>query len=262
MRLPGSMSLEASCYRIPEGFPPATVATVNGVIASPLDLVLAELTDAMERLDPWGLEFNWLVDNFHHMPPSPSLTAAYRRMSQSSKIQVKYFGLSGLFQGDAASLERVPLDDATLSQLPPTVRQATIGGIAGVRDPAPATISVLGRIATTQSLPVGIRNYAAEALAKIHTKDTLPYLAALLDSQDARLRNWAFAGFTRFVDNLPIEKPEMMTTMAWMKPQGPQPYRTADTDRHIASFGASTERNAEYVSFWKAWWSQTKDQLK
>lgn len=261
MHVPGAQSLESSCYRIPEGFPAASVQGANGTAPSVIDLVLAELTNAAERLDPWGIEFDWLVLNFRHMPPSASLIAAYRRMSESSKIQVKYFGLSGLLKGDAASLEQMPLDDATLAQLPSTVRQLVLGPL-GTRDPSPSTIAVLGRIATTQNLRVGTRGSAARSLAMIHTKETLPFLAVLLDSPDSALRSWAFVGFTRFVNNLPIDVPEMMTTMAWAEPQGPAPYRTAETDRHIASTIVPDAKHAEYTSFWKAWWARMQNQIK
>lgn len=56
--------------------------------------------------------------------------------------------------------------------------------------------------------------------------------------------------------NLPIEMPAMVTTMAWMKPQGPSPYRNADTDGHIGSYRTPADKQAEYVAFWKAWWAQ------
>jgi hypothetical protein len=113
-------------------------------------------------------------------------------------------------------------------------------------------------MATTESLVVGIRGKAAEPLAMIHTKDTLPFLAVLLDSPDAELRNRAFTGFSRFVRNLPIQRAEMITTMAWMKPQGPAPYRNDETDQHGCDISVPNERHSEYASFWKAWWSRNQ----
>ncbi len=263
IRVPGSRNLEDSCYLLPEGSAPPSIATANAPPPAPLDLVLAELMNAAETFDPHGWEFLSTVDNFIRMPPSSSLTAVLRKMCQSSKTHVKAIGLAGLlFRGDSTVLSDLPLDSVTLSGLPVVVRASMISSIATVRDPTPSTVAVLGRIATTQTLAPGIRGCAAEALAKIHTVDTLPTLALLLDSPEAVLRNWAFAGFSRFVDNLPIEKPEMFTTMAWMHPQGPTPYRTADTDKHIADITVPAEKHAEYTSFWKAWWSRMKDQMK
>ena len=97
---------------------------------------------------------------------------------------------------------------------------------------------------------------AAEALSKIHTRESLRSLVTLLESGDAKLRNLALSGFSRFVLNLPVETPEMVTTMAWMKPQGPTPYRSGETDRHSAILGAPEERHSEYVLFWKNWWAE------
>jgi len=252
--------LQDSCYRLPEGVPPPSTTTAGATAPSPGDLVLAELTNAAETFDAHTSEFFLTAGAFFRMPPSPSLMGAYRQMSQSSNIQVKVLGLIGLLQqGDATALDQLPKDVQTLSSL--ALRGQVTGAISMVRDPSPVTVAALGSLAT-QSPGLGIQYSAAEALSKIHTKESLPYFALLLDSQDMKLRNWAFEGFSRFVMNLPVETPEMVTTMAWTKPQGPQPYRTTETDRHTGGFGTPEAKQAEYVSFWKAWWSQMQDKIK
>jgi hypothetical protein len=261
IRVTGSKDFESACYRLPEGTASQHASTVDGNPPLPLDVVLAELTSAAETFDPFGFEFALIVDNFQHMPPSDSLTATYQRMSQSTKVAVKALGTVGLFRDDAASLEQIPVDPAILDRLPVIVRAPLISNIRAVRDPSPATIAALGRMITTRTIAIGIRICAAESFAKIHTKETLPLIATLLDADDAELRNWAFSGFSRFVNNLPIEKGGMVTNMAWMQPQGPAPYRTKETDGHISDVGVPLERHAEYTSFWKAWWSRMQNQI-
>jgi len=261
VQIPAAQSLETSCYRRPEGTLPPATATTGTAAPSPVELMLAELTNAAEKFDPHGFEFIQTIDSFFHMPPSPALTAAFRQMSQSTNPNVKVLGLIGLITGgDSASLGLLPLENT-----PPLNR---FGGgrmgwaISTVRDSAPVTVRELGSIATGKNVPLGIRQCAAEALAKIHTKETLPFAALFLDSQDVTLQKWGLDAFSRFVMNLPIEKPEMLTTMAWMKPQGPAPYSSPETDRHIAGPGIPESKLPEYISFWKAWWSQMQNHLK
>jgi hypothetical protein len=90
----------------------------------------------------------------------------------------------------------------------------------------------------------------------------LPYLAKLLDSQDAELRAQAVAGFTLFVRNLPIETPAAVVGMAVSKPVASAPYRTPDTDKYSSWVGferAEDEQSA--VGFWRNWWTTHREEL-
>ena len=102
---------------------------------------------------------------------------------------------------------------------------------------------------------------AADALALIHTRETLPYLAPLLDSNDTEVRKSALWGFSRFVDNLPVAVPTNIPGML-LAPQGPTPYRTSETDGHSPGRRppGSTDDAAD-VQFWKSWWASMKVKL-
>jgi hypothetical protein len=102
---------------------------------------------------------------------------------------------------------------------------------------------------------------ASDALRAVHSKDSLPFLVALLDSPNAQIRHEGLAGISMFVENLPIQKPDMVPNMTWLTAEGPAPYRTADTDKYSAKLGEPPNRQAEYIAFWKSWWVKVGSQL-
>jgi hypothetical protein len=83
----------------------------------------------------------------------------------------------------------------------------------------------------------------------------------LLDSSDQKVRESAMWGFVRFVNNLPVEVPTNIRGKL-LVPQGPTPYRTADTDKHSpgARSPGSTDDTAD-VQFWKSWWASMRAKL-
>ena len=100
------------------------------------------------------------------------------------------------------------------------------------------------------------------ALDFIHTRDTLPFLAQALDGTDPNTRELAMQGLSRFVDNLPIQTQYNVTNGKALVAQGATPYRTADTDKYSLSRGSLGSANeAEYLQFWKSWWTAMKDEL-
>src|SRR5438552_2506149 len=62
----------------------------------------------------------------------------------------------------------------------------------------------LGQLAVDPKMGWDLRNAAAFALARMHTSQTLPYLARLLDDPDAYLRRSACGGMANFAKNAPI----------------------------------------------------------
>jgi len=255
VRVPGGgRDLTGSCYPIPAGGPPPASALAN---PSPLDLIVGELSQAVQSFDPKGMEFLLTAESLLRLPATPSLTSSFQKMSEASDYEIEALGLAGrIFQSDTAALSQVVANAAVLRRAHISVHLS--GAISMVRDPAPGIVSILGRLATDATVGYGMRA-AAEALAKIHTKESLPFLTILLDSQDPILRDYAFDGFTRFVRNLPVEKPEMVASMAWRIPQGPAPYRTPQTDQHLGGYGTPVEQHSELVAFWKSWWAQHQE---
>ena len=66
------------------------------------------------------------------------------------------------------------------------------------------SVATLGGLAATSSLPGALRKSAARALANIHTQQSLPYLAGLLNEQDVGLVTAGLGGLSAFANNLAI----------------------------------------------------------
>ncbi len=141
------------------------------------------------------------------------------------------------------------------------LRAHLLSGLRNIRTSDDSTIGALGYVATSSKVHDGFRLAAAQSLRAIHTSSTLPFLGALLDSTDPRIRHEALAGFSMFVENLPIQRQELEPTKAWLKPVGQAKYRSEATDRYSAKFGEPEGKQEEYVAFWRTWWSTMKPQI-
>jgi HEAT repeat protein len=127
---------------------------------------------------------------------------------------------------------------------------------------------MLGRVALSaeSGFPegAGVQRNAAIALACIHTRDTLTFLARLLDSSDSLVRREAMLGMSRFVDNLPIERPGTVADGRSAVPLGPARYRTTETARYSLSYrplAMGPDEESEYLQFWESWWGMVKNEL-
>ncbi len=194
---------------------------------------------------------------------TPFVVGAFRELSASADPEVRVAGLAGMLGCDdedvtwalsqiANDMERILKTDA---------RSLLIPSICSIRNRDPRAVASLGKL--TSSGEVTLKRCAASALDIIHTPDTLPWLAGLLDDGDARTREYAIQGLSRFVDNLPIQNSSnIMTGLAYL-PQGPTPFRTVETDRYSLSKGWLDGADEKpYLSFWRAWWASMKDELQ
>lgn len=117
----------------------------------------------------------------------------------------------------------------------------------------PAVIDVLGA-ALQQAKHRELRIACAAALARVHSKATLPYLASLLDNVDPGLIAYGVDGLAAFANNLAI---------GGHSPQAGQwPYRSKETIAHSGmSERLIVENGNYYVSFWRDWWSRNRSRL-
>lgn len=245
------------CYPVPVSAPTLPAAVVN---LSPLDRIVSELSNAVQTFDPSGDDFFRTSEGLLRLPKTVSSTAAFQQMSHSPSNEIKAVGLTGLiFQGDITALKQIAPNAEALRRT--HIRGRMSGAVSMVIDSSPEAVSALGELATTDSIGPGMQLSAVQALAKIHTKESLPYLALLLDSQHDSIRNQAVNGFSRFAMNLPIETPEGVVSLAWATPQGPAPHRTQETDKHIGSYGTPADKQAVNIGFWRSWWAQKKGEL-
>jgi len=232
--------------------------------ASVVDRVFLELASSIDLTEP-GQAFRHLADGALRCvgaPGSSRLVDVLQRWSRSTSVNLTTLGLTGLVMlGDTGALVRS-------ASLLAVIKESQIvdmfhSVVSAYRSPNPEGVRALGDMATADSGIAKLAFQAACALRSIHTKETLPYLAKLLDSQDAELRAQAVAGFTLFTRNLPIETPAAVAGMAVSRPVTEAPYRTLDTDRYSnwGRFERAEDEQAA-VGFWKSWWESHRTALE
>jgi len=85
-------------------------------------------------------------------------------------------------------------------------------------------------------------------------RETLRYLAGLLESPEPILRTLAVGGMAMFANNVPMNSHHPAP--------GDWPYRTEETIAHSAMDPNPIAGNESYyVGFWKNWWLQNKEAL-
>jgi hypothetical protein len=224
------------------------VRTPDVAVASPppgtkaLDRVLLELVAATEAGGKTGVD---LVAIFR-LNRSPVLEAAFRRFLSTSDPNLSELGLQAMLAaGDASAIESVQQRYASLATRPTWLEIVQeIGQSYVTADPG--AVRALCLLAVNPKTPQELRVATARALARVHTKQALPFLAQLLDSPDPSLRTFAVGGLSMFANNVPIGSHEPAA--------GEWPWRTDDTIAHSAMDGSN-------VAFWKSWWTANQTAL-
>ena len=116
----------------------------------------------------------------------------------------------------------------------------------GFRDTRPGPVSELVAFAARSTGE--IREAAVNALASIHSREALPFLAGLLQSSDDWERMRGVFGLSSFANGCVPQRVEDSKTLRFLQ-FGPSPYRTKDTE---ANFGRGVP---EGVAFWQSWWN-------
>ncbi len=163
--------------------------------------------------------------------------------------------MTGLLEANA------PGAVARLSQLWPAIggdrnKRFVLSALAdSFRDTTPASIQQLGALLDATSTTPDLRGAAINALAAIHTRATLPFLAALLASSDSSEQMKAVIGLSSFANGCASQTPANVKTLTYaMIPQS-APYQTKDTVANFAFQSVPPEREAQLVAFWTAWWA-------
>jgi hypothetical protein len=147
--------------------------------------------------------------------------------------------------GDVSALLQFEKAAATLDPNNSAGNEAVGAILWAFKNPDPAGVASLGRMATAASAPAKLQYAAAKALMAIHTSDALPYLGRLLSNPEAQMRLCGALGLASFVNGIADV----------YRPVNPQPtaYSNADTARHINHLA---EGEIPFVAFWQAWWQE------
>jgi len=247
-------ALAATYFSIPSSSSPAVlnIASRPSTIG---DQIAMEIVAALVS-DPIHCDVTGLADGSLGITNGSILTDLYQLLhANSNPDDLRFLGLTGLLRGPFST--QALMEIASNLPILPTLKIDVATFVAAVRNTDPAAIQTLGQIASSSD--AGVQRSAARALQAIHTVSTLPFLAQLLSSSDPQTREEAVWGFSKFVDNRPVEVPTP-TPGSLLGPQGPTPYQTPDTDRNSPArlpYGGTDAA----VPFWKSWWAKMQGQL-
>ncbi|MFN0172906.1 MAG: hypothetical protein ACKV22_41540 [Bryobacteraceae bacterium] len=261
--LGGMIPLGAVFYLVPAGAPPPVYQYSSQTPV--LDKIAMELAWAAEHLDQVPLQVMALPKVMRGYD-SPVLRTIYGRFSQSQVPRLRVTGLAGMIRfKDWAALAKVADEIQTLRQAPnfPEIEDA----LMTVRDPSPEVIRTMARIGlagpcTGTERACGDRRTVLLLMADVHSRETLPFLAAMLDDKDPFHRRQAVRGFTLFVGNYPIATPERVASGESIRRQTPSKYETEETRLHYhAGEFKDAQHESRIVAFWKSWWARNQVEL-
>lgn len=252
---------DTAYYPLSKTASPATITT-NARPSTLNDQITAELAAALPTYSTNALQFHVLAGNLLSAPDNPVTQEIFQSFRSNPDPEIKFIGLARSVRNknDTSALAEIANNIDAAQRLKATF--FVVPGLAGRLDMDPVAIGYLGKVASSSN--PGLQRAAANALMYIHTRDTLPFLAKLLESNDATTREFAMRGLSRFVGNLPVTTQENTLSGRASLQQGPAPYRTPDTDRYslaTRSLDQTPDGEAAFLQFWKSWWALMKDKL-
>jgi hypothetical protein len=219
--------------------------------ASVQERVFLELLAAFEKggmLPGGGLS---ILMEQRELAASPAVRASFARYRASAEPRLRALGLcAGVANGEEAVLRTLT---AALRELPAKWQSAVLAELSGTyRSQVPGAVAALGALAAGPSTEPELRKAAARALARVHTRESIRYLAPLLDSPELDLRISAVGGISAFVNNGPGTSSQAVVRL---------PYRTEETARYCGMGPAVAEQNGPYVNFWRQWWREHESEF-
>ena len=218
--------------------------------ASPTEKVLRELSAALETNPAFPLLAE--VVSQSSTEPASTLRSVYRRMQASSSQVVSAAGLAGLLRsGDVQGLEGLTAQLAR-GPLPaggPLMGQAVCQYLNG----NPRGLPILAGFAAAASPIPLLRGCAAFALRNIHSKESIPFLIGLLDSDDLNVRYEGIAGLASYANSglFPGEKPLMVDDV--VQSRIAKPLLTPATAANFPTLDTFRRDEVSFISFWRGW---------
>jgi hypothetical protein len=250
---------ETTYFPLSKASSPANINTTSQVTTQG-DQIAVELVAALQSYTN-PLQLYHLENGLIGISDSAVVQDLFRSLKARSDPELRFLALAKLLRtGDADALAQVAADVDLLPNL--VARTFVIPAIHAQAYSGQGAVGPLGKIAASSDIYV--QRAAADALMSIHTKNTLPFLAGLLDSTDSTNRELAMRGLSRFVENLPSMTQNNVRNGKSLSAQGPAVYRTAQTDRYSLStrrLQDAAESETAFLQFWKTWWASMKDEV-
>ena len=184
---------------------------------------------------------------------SSTITNLLSMFLSSPVLKFQIAGISGLLQRGGSEIL------AQLSRLWPIIekdssRSRVLASLRdSFRDQRADSVTQLTLLAASPS--VELRSSAINALAAIHTKEAMPFLAGLLNSSSPDEQMKGVFGLSAFANGCPMQTPENVASMEYLQFSKVAPMRTKETVNAFAFRRGPTEQEAKLVSFWSNWWS-------
>lgn len=183
-----------------------------------------------------------------------------QRLTQSTHQEARIAGLSGLIMRNQPSgligfeSELMGIPKPSRIRRSTVLRDLIIIGIADeYRNDEVVGIEVLGRLSGLVESWPQVSEAASMALRAIHSRETLPFLKALLDSPNPTIRFNAVFGIASFANGLPVAKPSNIADMRYLEPQKVSVFKSEETMRNIPSIDAFRRDPEYYVNYWRNW---------
>jgi hypothetical protein len=216
--------------------------------AAPLELVLRELAAYLEvnTGSVLGGEFLSQVA----ASPGSELARLYTQMTTSSSPVVLSAGIAGLIRsGDVTGL-------AFLQSASGNIGSSLAQAVCEYANGNPRGVVVLGELATTSRSVARLQECAAYALRRIHTRESLPLLASLLDSPSPTIRYEGVAGLASYANSglIPNEPPLLVDGVPTSRAQSA--ISTAETQDNFPTLDTFRKDEQRFIAFWKQWQRQ------
>jgi hypothetical protein len=184
---------------------------------------------------------------------------AWAEVAASADPHVRLLGLQALIRaGDTSAIVGLRSDASVLNEI--AKQPLVAASLCDFRNPQDAAVLALGDL-TKAGLPAQVKRCAAYSLRAMHTPNTLPILATLLDADAVDLRYEGVLGLASFANALPMQTRTNLASMEFTQPTSKGPFATEDTLQHSPTEPAFRQDEMKYVGFWKAWWAIHQSQL-
>ena len=226
--------------------------------ASLLDKLMLEAAASVEAVSVSPMDIINVIETYPPaVPPSPAVQTILARFATLSMPGFREVAVAGMLETGA------PGAMAQLAQMGSSINPRYAGQIAialeqSFRDATPSSVTQLDQYAGDGTTSAAMRKAAVRALAAIHTKEALPFLATLLNSSDPWEQGEGVFGLGAFANGCPTQTPGNVVSMDYLKFKNPTQFTSADTMASF-SFGGSPAAGdpvlTKQVTFWQSWWS-------
>ena len=180
-----------------------------------------------------------------------ALQPTWENLSSSADAGSKALGWAGeIRRGQTAPL--TALAGAGPGAISPDALNSLTMAICQFSGNDPGAIASLGSLAKS-TFPDSLKGCAVHALRRIHTRETIAFLAAELDSPSQQMQYEAVAGIASFANGLPVQTAQNTANMSAFAIPPNSPLSTADTRKNFPSRSAFSQQPQMYISFWKGW---------